>query len=314
MNSIERVFCAIKHQEPDKIPRGEFWLADNLLRKMFPQAKAITLKLEASAMETLGLDARVFYPGGKASGSKLDREPAIYDIAEAAKYVFPNPRMADYEKISFWKQETDFFLFALLDGVFQGVASLMDFNTFLMATISHEQKLIKLIAGRCASLIEEAKLAIAAGAHGIIIGDDMAYNRGPYISPISLQNLFFPALEEAVSSIKQLGVPVFFHSDGNLNAIIEDIVAIGFDGIHGLESEAGMDLLDLKKRYKGKLCLMGNLDIGFLAKAAPTEIKEFTTRLVEQAGVSGGFILGSSAGILEGNIPIENLLLLKEIV
>jgi uroporphyrinogen decarboxylase len=315
MNSVQRVYSAINKEEADQVPRGEFWLDSSLLSKMFPQEKKFTLSDEVLALKILGIDLRAFCPKSNKDNDVAKVQPAIPHIDQSSKYIFSNPKISDYEEIALWRKETDFFLFAMLDGVFQGVASLLDFNTFLMATVNDGSKLVKLIEGQSAYIIEQAKLAVAAGAHGILLAEDMAYNRGLYISPQSLRKLFFPGLKEVVQTIKkELDVPIFLHSDGNISAILEDIVAMGFDGMQGIESGAGMDLLEIKKQYGEALCLMGNLDVGFLAQANRSEIYRVAAELTYQAGTGGGFILGSSAGILDDSIPLENLMVLKEAV
>jgi len=313
MNSFQRVQGAINKNKTDRTPRGEFWLASSLLKKMFPQAKEISMSDEICALKKLGIDMRAI-PPQKDSARNTNYQPVIKHVSEAIHYNFPQPEQKEYEVISLWREKTDFFLFALLDGVFQGISSLMGFNTFLTATITDGPRLVNLVEKKCRQLIEQAKLAVSAGAHGILIGDDIAYNGGTYISPQSMRKLFFPGLKEAVKEIKKsLAVPVFFHSDGNLTLVLEDIVDMGFHGLHGIESGAGMDILEIKNRFGQELCLMGNLDVGFLAQAGSREVLEAATKLVEQVGAGGGFILGSSAGILEGDIPLENLLILKNI-
>lgn len=312
MNSRQRVYSAINHQESDQVPRGEFWLDSSLLTKMFPQEKEITFAHKVNALKKLGIDLRAICPKANKDNNF---QPAIPHMSQVDEYIFPNPKKTDYEEIALWAKETDFFLFAMLDGVFQGVASLLDFSTFLMATLNDGPKLMKLIEGQTAYIIEQAKLAVVAGAHGILLGEDMAYNGGLYISPQSLRELFFPSLKEVVQMIKsKLDVPVFLHSDGNISAILEDIVAMGFDGLQGIEAGAGMDLLAIKQQYGRELCLMGNLDIGFLAQASSSETYKVAVELVNKAGKGGGFILGSSAGILNDSIPLKNLMVLKDAV
>lgn len=330
MNHIERVLAAIAHQEIDRVPWGEFWLEKGLVKKLLPGAEKVGVKEEAQVLENLGMDIRAIPPGEQMEkemeiregevfcdawgrtyiwrrGKKIFQRPAITGLEQASSYVFPRPGQFDYSRIGEWSQSTDFFLFALLDGVFQGVASLLDFNEFLMATAYNPAPIKELAEKRAQFLIEQAELCVKAGAHGIMIGEDMAYNQGTFISPKVLRSLFFPVLKAAVAKIKKLGVPVFLHSDGNLNSILEDLVELGIDGLQSLEPEAGMDLAQIKSKYGARVCLMGNLDLGLLTKSTAEEVARVTEEVLTTAAPGSGFILSTSGGILGQDIPAENL-------
>lgn len=329
MNHIERVLAAINHGEVDRVPWGEFWLEKGLVKSLVPGKNQIGFLEEAQAMELLGMDSRALCPKepkridrkpqegeiiqdiwGRSyqirRGRKLLYRPAL-SLDQAHKYVFPRPEEMDYSGFRQWSQKTHFFIFALLDGIFQGVGSLVDFNEFLMATVSHPKPIGDLAEKRAQFLVEQARLCVEAGAHGILIGDDLAYNQGTYISPRVLRELFFPFLQEAVTEIKKLGVPVFLHSDGNLNAILKDLVELGIDGLHSLEAEAGMDLAYIKKTYGERICLMGNLDLATLTGGEPEDVVRLTQEVLAIGAPGSGFILSSASGILGPDVPVANL-------
>ncbi len=146
-----------------------------------------------------------------------------------------------------------------------------------------------------------------AGADGILIADDIAYRQSTTVSPTLLRELFFPSLARQVNGIAPLEVPVFFHSDGNLNGVIDDLVAIGFQGLQGIESAAGMDLARLKAAYGERVCLWGNLDPGDLFMDRNAEdLQKSVQDIIEGATGGGGFIFGTSSGLVGGMRP-ENI-------
>ncbi|MDS1029183.1 uroporphyrinogen decarboxylase family protein [Bacillota bacterium LX-D] len=331
MNHIERVLMAIAHQEPDRVPRGEFWLEQGLVKKLVSDIEDIgDFKAEVQALNALKFDLRAISPKEppatedfsgkeplykdmwgrkytKLKELKVFNEPPIKDLALAEDYLFPNAKDCDYTKITKWREKTDFFLFALVDGVFEGVSSLLDFNQFLMATVNNTKIIQKMAAERARYLYEQVQLSLAAGADGILIGDDIAFNGGTLISPEALRKIFFPVYFEVVNELRQKGIPVFLHSDGNLNQILGDLVEIGFHGLHSLEPGAGMEIGAIKKEFGHKLCLMGNLDLGLLAMGSVSEVQEAAKNILNAAASGGGFIFSSAAGILSQDIPIENL-------
>lgn len=335
MNHVERVRAAVAHCEPDRVPWGEFWLEKGLIKKILPGVEDITMTEEILAMEKLKMDLRAIIPaeigrqkaqegsewtdcwGRKyiiAKGHQLYKAPAIADIYDCSRYVFPKIDVFDYSVFRAWRAKAGFFLFALLDGIFQGVASLLDFNQFLMATVKEPTPVCKLADRRAEFLVEQAQKCIAAGAHGILIGDDIAYNGGTYISPQTMREVFFPRLRTAVREIQKLGVPVFLHSDGNLKQVLADLVEVGLDGLHSLEPGAGMDIFKIKQEYGTTFCLMGNLDLGLLSQGEPQDITAACTELLQKVAPGGGYILSSASGILDAQIPLENVLAVSKAV
>jgi uroporphyrinogen decarboxylase len=154
--------------------------------------------------------------------------------------------------------------------------------------------------------------AAGSGAHGIMVGDDIAYSGGLYASPRDLAAVLFPRLREVVAAIKDLGCVPFFHSDGNLNAVFEGIVSLGFEVIHSLEPSAGMDLRSLKETYGGRVCLMGNVEIERLADSAAEHVRQSAIGAIEAAARGGGFILSTSSGVIRSAVPVGHVLALKD--
>ena len=156
------------------------------------------------------------------------------------------------------------------------------------------------------------KKAIACGAHGILVSDDMAYNTGTLLSPAMLRKLFFPALKTLAARIKAEGALVFLHCDGNITEILQDIVDCGFDGLHALQPSAGMSLQAVKQDYGDRLCLMGNIDLDYtLPFGSPEEVRQAVKKAIESAAPGGGYIL-STCNILTQDIPAINALAMYE--
>ena len=96
--------------------------------------------------------------------------------------------------------------------------------------------------------------------------------------------------------------------DGDLNSVMEDIVACGYDGLQSLQPSANMDIADIKARYGDRLCLMGNIGINYvLPFGTPQEVKQVVRETIEVAAPGGGFIL-STCNTLIRAIPPENAL------
>lgn len=124
--------------------------------------------------------------------------------------------------------------------------------------------------------------------------DDIAYKTSPIFSRQTLKEIFMPQLEKAASAIRK---PWIYHSDGNLQPILDILESLGMSGIHPLEPGA-MDLDYLKLEYGKRLCLIGNIDIDkTLSRGTEEEIYTEVRERIGQLGGGGGFIISDSNSV-----------------
>ncbi len=283
MNSRKRVSLAIEHREADRIPTGEIAIADEVVQ-VFLDVDQVAFSEHMEFTSRLGIDAVCESPEWPIPPSRL-----------------PKAREARWKDLGSWATRTDRFVFVLIDGAFGWGMKLVGFERFLSALVKRSQEIIDLIDEAERLNTGLARRAADLGANGVLIADDIAYRRGTIFSPDLLRERFFPSLARQIRGIARSKMPVFFHSDGNLNAILDDIVELGFQGLHCLESGAGMDLADLKARYGERICLWGNLDPKDLfLDQKPEDLEKIVTRSLELAAPGGGFIFGTSSGLVKG--------------
>jgi len=87
--------------------------------------------------------------------------------------------------------------------------------------------------------------------------------------------------------------------------VLDDLIACGVNALHPIEPKA-MDIVELKGRVQGKLCLIGNIDLGYtLTRGTPAEVEaEVRTRIAALAP-GGGYCVGSSNTVTE-YVPLAN--------
>ncbi|MCX6309970.1 MAG: hypothetical protein NTY32_14515 [Bacteroidia bacterium] len=91
-------------------------------------------------------------------------------------------------------------------------------------------------------------------------------------------------------------MPVIYHGCGNVELIFEDFIEMGLDSYNPLEVKAGMDIVDLKKRYGDKIGYCGNNDIQVWERGDLEEIKREVVRKLE-AAKGGGVIFQSDHSV-----------------
>ncbi len=99
---------------------------------------------------------------------------------------------------------------------------------------------------------------------GAWVWGDAAYNGGLYYSISFYKETLLPIHKRIFSFLNSRGLPVFFHSDGNITELIPYLLDAGVKAIHPLESSSGMDIQELLNKYKKDLVFMGHMDIGRL--------------------------------------------------
>jgi hypothetical protein len=146
-------------------------------------------------------------------------------------------------------------------------------------------------------------------------GEDWAGKNGPFISPKHFRRFILPRLQLLVRKCHDLGIPFIKHTDGNITRIEQELlIESGIDAYQAIEPVAGMDIVDLKKRFGKHLTLMGNIDCGrLLGEGTTDEVIAETRRVIRAVAPGGGFVLTSSNSIHRG-VKLENYLAMLESV
>lgn len=148
--------------------------------------------------------------------------------------------------------------------------------------------------------IEALEMGIRLGADIISLDGDLAHNTNLLISPRHFREFIKPYYIEIIEKIHQKGIKVFKHTDGNHMSIFEDLIEVGFDGIHPIQPQC-MDLAEVKNKYGRRICLLGNIDcIETLVKKGTQDVEAEVQKAIEIAAPGGGYILSSSNTIHPG--------------
>ncbi len=334
MNHKERVWSAIRHKKADRVPKGETWidgtLSNKLLQKNYPNDyQHFERDLETRnflgmdlvnvgdwPFEALGLDAggRRIYRSNYGyeyivSASKHVTKPPVSDIADARAYRKPDISKVDPSLVRKYATQSDLFVFGQIGGPVSMLDEMFDMEDFMVYSLTHTSNLIAMAEKVMEYEIEKARLFIDNGADAIFFADDIAFNSGVFLPPRIMDELVFPFYRTSVAQIKKYkNVPVFAHSDGNINTVLEKYVECGFDGLQSLQPSAGMDIADVKKRVGEKLCLWGNIDLDHtMCFGTPREVEDAVHQTLLAAGQDGGLIL-STCNTMTASIPPENVL------
>jgi uroporphyrinogen decarboxylase len=178
----------------------------------------------------------------------------------------------------------------------------MGFETFFY-TLYDDRDLVKEVINRRTDwYIDVCRYVQELGADYLVMGDDVAFKGKTFVSPDDFRELALPPYKRIVDA---LDIPVFWHSDGYIEPLIDMAIEAGIQGLHAMEPPAGNDLGRIKEKYGSKLVLLGNVDcVSVLTKKDLDLVRTDVDRCMRQAKAHGGFML-SSSNSLHGAATLE---------
>ncbi|MFN7037167.1 MAG: uroporphyrinogen decarboxylase family protein, partial [Bellilinea sp.] len=135
------------------------------------------------------------------------------------------------------------------------------------------------------------------------------------ISPRVYRSLLKPLHAELFALVRQRSrARIFFHSDGDVFPLLDDLVEIGVQVLNPIQTTAGRmaNLEELKRRYGGRLIFCGAVDTQrVLPFGTPDDVRAEVKRVVEILGSGGGYLL-ASVHTIPNETPPENILAMAD--
>jgi uroporphyrinogen decarboxylase len=154
---------------------------------------------------------------------------------------------------------------------------------------------------------EVARRLVLMGYDMIRLGDDVGGQQGMLMSPDIWRRFLKPKMAKLIAELKTLNPDIYiaYHSDGNIEDIIPDLIEIGLDVLNPIQP-ACMDPALIKKKYGDKLVLWGTIDEqDTLPFKKPDDVKREVLDRINLCGSNGGLILGPTHHV-QLDTPIEN--------
>lgn len=156
--------------------------------------------------------------------------------------------------------------------------------------------------------LEVGKKYVELGADMVWFGDDVSSQERMIMSVELWRECLKPRYATLFAEMKNANpnVKTAYHSCGNCEAILDDMVEIGLDVLNPLQPLA-IDPFAIKKRYGKRLALFGGLDVQrVMPRGSPAEVQQAVRKLKSQCGKDGGYIL-APAHHIQADTPTENI-------
>jgi uroporphyrinogen decarboxylase len=332
VTSRERIHAAIHFQGPDRCPvkhymfPGVFWRHGRRaleLAQRYPDDFGNRMILDNfDAAEKAGArDAQEVIEwkdpwgvrwrrlGGYTAGDVV--APAIADWDAWPEYQFPPPpderRFEDFAAQASTRRATEY-IHGGGGSLFQHLQHLRGPANMLMDVAEDNEGINELADRMVDYMLVSVRGYLAAGADGIGFGDDLGAPDRLLVHPDTWRRFFKPRYARLFAPVLEAGKDVWFHSDGWILEIIEDLIEIGVKLLN--PQHEIMDTWRVGEIVRGRICVCTDLDRqGTIPFGTPERIAQETRRAIAafsgtRNGRDGGVMLHGEIG---PDVPLGNI-------
>lgn len=343
MTSRERIFIALDHREPDRVPiHADFTpeAAEKLsahLKLRDATAEAYSGKVSELPL-VMGHDLLVAWHGIATSYYASDDEEYTCEWGIGWKWVdIPGGRyteiarrpLADERALDSWNcpDASDDRRYdslrtllrehgrthAIVGGTpctfFEAAWYLRGYEEFLTDLMVNKDFAHALLDRIFTFQLVTGKKIAEAGADIVWLGDDFGTQHSLILSPDVWREFFKPRYARLIGEIRKVkpDVKIAYHSDGNIEAILPEYIEAGIDILNAVQPKS-MDTAHLKKRFGDRLSFWGTVDIQeVMPFGSPEDVAEEVRLRIRSAGPGGGLIVGPSHNF-QPDVPLDNIL------
>ena len=202
-------------------------------------------------------------PAAPSHGAGIVADQAGYETVLPTLYVEPArwPHGANLDVLRDWADKQargQAVVWITLDGYFWFPRKLLGIEGHLYAFYDQRDLMHRINADLLAhhQRVLDAVLEILTPDF-MTFAEDMSYNHGPMISRELFEEFLAPYYRQIVPRLRQAGVRVIVDTDGDVTGLVEWMLSVGVEGFLPLERMAGVDVVELRRRWPGLLMLGG---------------------------------------------------------
>ena len=322
----ELVFDAIAHKETWRIPHSIMYQpsAGRALARHYGVADVETVlgnaiewigdRLSGSRLEELGrlrdgeyVDAwGVHWYGVGETRGQVVKPP----IRQPSRSGYRFPETLDPDVLSQMKAQVTgsphLYRVAKLGALWEQATFLRGMADLLVDLLLHPRFVHELLDGITDALLQNLELYDRElDVDCMWLSDDYGSQSGLLMSPALWREFIRPRLRRVSDAVHAAGYHFALHSDGAIADVIPDIVDMGVELLHPVQSEC-VDVRWVKSDFGHALTIWGGYGSqGTLVFGAPRQVRAEVDALCDDLGVGGGFILAPGLS-LQNEVPVEN--------
>ncbi|MFO7956303.1 MAG: uroporphyrinogen decarboxylase family protein [Candidatus Brocadiia bacterium] len=221
-------------------------------------------------------------------------------------YEFSEDRFADgWAEQAREARERDALIVAHIPGGFDEVRQLMGEEQACLACYEQPELVHDILntIGRTAERVLE-RVVSEVQVDQFSVHEDMAGKGGPLWGPRQVREFVLPYYRRAWDLLAAHGARLFSQdSDGNMNPVIDAFLDCGVNCMYPMEPAAGMDIVEVRKKYDDRLATLGGIDKHVVRHSRGAIRKELEYKLQPMMR-GGGSVFGLDHRIPNGT-PID---------
>lgn len=161
--------------------------------------------------------------------------------------------------------------------------------------------------------MEVTMAVVKAGIDVLISGDDVGNQRTLTMSKPLWRKFIKSRWAEIYAAARRINpnIQIYYHSDGNIMDIVEELIEIGVTILNPLQPEC-MDITEAKRICEGKVVFCGTIGTQHLMSFGNHgDVKREVRKMKREIGYDGGLMIEPTHG-LEPEVPVENVLAFME--
>ncbi len=198
--------------------------------------------------------------------------------------------------------------FELTAHIFEILSFLLGYESLCYAVVD-QPDLVDAILEAAGSFYEDFTRALVDFSCVAVVwgSDDLGFRSGTMMSPDFLRKKILPWHGKCAAVAHAKGKPYLLHSCGNLDEIMEDLIAdVGVDAKHSFE-DAILPVTEAKRRYGSRLALLGGIDMDFLCRTDEAGVRARVRETLSVCMKGGGYCLGTG-NTVANYLPLDNYL------
>ena len=181
-------------------------------------------------------------------------------------------------------------------------------EALMLDMLAEDEKAVFLLDKITAYSAQRAAAYARAGADLLSLGDDVGTQRALMMSETMYRTWLKPRLAEVIAAAKREkpDILVFYHTDGFVTPIIDDLIETGVEILNPVQPEC-MDFAEIHAAFGDRLSFCGTLGTQTtMPFGSPDDVRGVVRRNLEIARAKGG-LLCCPTHMLEPEVPWENV-------
>ena len=329
MNQSENILRAVRFERPERIPmmfhiNGACWhhYPPEALRELMASHPLLFSDFDPRAIP----DETGYGPRQKAGKPYEDKWGCIWETTDDGitgvvtrhpladwdafdGYARPAPETQDWASLAGEAEQArargEMVRGGLPHGhTFLTLCNIRGYENVILDMADNEPRFSKLLA-----MIEEYNAAVVRrhldlGAIWMGYPEDLGMQVGPMLSPAQFRTYIKPVYQRLMAPARQAGVIVHMHSDGDIRALVDDLIDGGVEVMNLQDLVNGVDWI--AENLSGRMCIDLDIDRQRITRfGAPAEIDALIREEVEKLGSREGGLM-MCFGLYPGT-PLENV-------